>query len=182
MDLYWGCGQISHLAVPTHPIIHTISREKIALESSTLKSGILFKMVRIRRISQSSLYHRMMGRLVMEQDDSTSSDTNAAADGATGSSTSHPGNTECSPMDEETTSQTEDGLTGTLYFNKCDLHHQSTRQNQHHFSSRRNHQLMAPPQTVSLLRIAPQITVLIRKFLMISRAQPQMQAPVVLLW
>ena len=47
------------------------------------------------------------------KDDSTSSDTNAAADGATGSSTSHPNDTECSPMDEEnTTSQTEDGLTG----------------------------------------------------------------------
>ena len=64
MDLYWGCGQISHLAVITHPYYLP---EKLALESSTLKSGILFKMARIHRISQSSLYHRMMGRLLMKQ-------------------------------------------------------------------------------------------------------------------
>ena len=111
MDLYWGCGQISHLVVTTHPyylpgknclgIIHSEIRHFVPNGQNPPDIPIIPIPQDDGKVTDGT------------KDDSTSSDTNAATDGATGSSTSHPDNTECSPMDEETTSQTEDGLTGT---------------------------------------------------------------------
>ena len=181
MDLYWGCGQIYHLAVTTHPhylpgknclgIIHSEIRHFVQNGQNPPDIPI-------------SLYHRMMGRLPMKQKMTVPAPT----------PTKQPTVPLEAPLPTRVTPSVHQWMrrtphlkqkTGLLVFHQMlpptPINQTTLAPLLFQTEPPAPYPQMAPPQTVSLLRIVPQITVLIRKFLMISRTQPQMQAPVVLL-